>query len=723
MRCAATRDGVRIADAVRLQRRSFRRRNELDGVPPLRLTVDARVIAEDRRGIGRYARAVLRRLADRDDVELTLLAGGFFAQRSRAAYACAIGSTNFTVRSRVAHDAGVVWHPANGTFFPSSRPSVATIHDAVPFRYPDDDARKGERDRTPFRRSAQTAQRIVAVSQFGAQEVQRYLGVDAARIVTIPHGVDPSFSPGDVEPPAMLQGKRYFLFVGDPIGEPRKNFALLYDAYRRAWPHGDGPLLVVAGPGAPQRPGVLYAGNLGDDLDPAAGSRLRDWYRGAIALTLASYHETFGMPMLEAMACGTPVLASRAGSLEEVGGDAALYLPCDDAGAWSNALRTVGAGEALRFQLREAGIARARRFTWEESAERHLDSLSQRRRMIRLGVDAWNLPGDRRGIGRYVREILRVWRERHGERVEVTLIVPEWHTWTVRATYRREVGGYPYRIVSRALHARAGLDVLWFPFNGCSWTSFDLPAVATLHDASNFVVPDYAPQTAAIFRAAAEKCRTLLTVSHFARSELARELHIAPERLTVIPPGVNPPRPPQRVERDVAKLAPFALYVGAPEWRKGADTLLDAMPLLAQTHPSLTLALTTTLSSTTTLSPNVRLAQLGYVDDPTLAALYRGCALLAFPSRYEGFGLPVLEAMSYGAPVVCTSAASLPEVAGDAAAYVPPNDAPALAAAMRRVLDDLAYANDLRRRGPPRAANFTWEATAERTLAAIESTA
>lgn len=340
---------------------------------------------------------------------------------------------------------------------------------------------------------------------------------------------------------------------------------------------------------------------------------------------------------------------------------------------------------------------------------------------MRLGVDAWNLPGDRRGIGRYVREILRVWRERHRKRVEVTLVVPEWHTWTVRSAYLREVDGYPYRVVSRALHARAGLDALWFPFNGCSWTNFALPAIATLHDASNFVVPDYAPETAAIFRAAAEKCSVLLTVSQFARTELARELNVPPERLLPIAPGVNAPRPPQPVALDVAALRPFVLYVGAPEWRKGIDTLLDAMPLLAQQHPKITLAVTTTLPASVKLAANVRVAQLGYVDEATLAALYRGCAVLAFPSRYEGFGLPVLEAMSYGAPVVCSTAASLPEVAGDAAAYVPPDDPGALAAAMKRVLDGGEYAADLRRRGAPHAATFTWEATAERTLAAIES--
>jgi len=343
-------------------------------MPFLRLTVDARVIAEDRRGIGRYARAVLRRLAARDDVELTLLADGLFARRRRAAYASAIGNDNFRIRARVARDAGVVWHPANGTFFPSNRPSVATIHDAVPFRYPDSDARRREHAQRPFLRSAEMAARVIAVSHFGSEEVQRFLGIPEERIAVIAHGIDPSFSPGEAVPlPAALRGRCYVLFVGDPIGEPRKNFALLYEAYRRAWPLGDGPLVAIAGPSAPQLPGVVHLGNLGDDVRGNAGGTLRACYRGALALALASYHETFGMPMLEAMGCGVPVIASRAGSLPEVGGDAAFYAPPDDAAAWSRALQRIAGDADLRARLSAAGLERVRAFSWEQSAQRHVD--------------------------------------------------------------------------------------------------------------------------------------------------------------------------------------------------------------------------------------------------------------------------------------------------------------------------------------------------------------
>jgi len=341
--------------------------------------------------------------------------------------------------------------------------------------------------------------------------------------------------------------------------------------------------------------------------------------------------------------------------------------------------------------------------------------------MIRLGVDAWNLPGDRRGIGRYLREILRVWWERDRQRVDVTLLVPEWHTWTVRERYVREVENRPYPVVSRKFHARAGLDALWFPFNGCSWTTFTLPATATLHDASNFVVPDYAPATQSIFRAAARECRALVTDSRFAQAELSRELAIPPDRLIPIPLGVNPPRPPGAAALDVAAMGEFVLYVGDAEWRKGFDVLLAAMERAARERPAIGLVVTARLSGWT-VPPGVRVAELGFVDDDTLAALYRGCAALAFPSRYEGFGLPVLEAMSYGAPVIAAKASSVPEAAGDAACYVPVGDADALADAILRVASDEAYAAELRRRGPSHAAQFTWERTAEETLRVIETT-
>ncbi len=145
------------------------------------------------------------------------------------------------------------------------------------------------------------------------------------------------------------------------------------------------------------------------------------------------------------------------------------------------------------------------------------------------------------------------------------------------------------------------------------------------------------------------------------------------------------------------------------------------MERVARERPEIALAVTTNLDGWN-LPAGVRVVELGHVSDDELAALYRGCLALAFPSRYEGFGLPVLEAMSYGAPVIAARASAVPEAGGEAAYYVAVDDAGGLAAAILRVRDDVAFAQELRRRGPPHAAAFTWERTAAHTLAVIEGT-
>lgn len=343
--------------------------------------------------------------------------------------------------------------------------------------------------------------------------------------------------------------------------------------------------------------------------------------------------------------------------------------------------------------------------------------------MLHVGVDAWNLPGDHRGIGRYVRSILREWHVSFADRVRVSLIVPEWHTWTVRARYRMEVGGVPYPIVSRTLHERARLDVLWFPWNGCSWLEFSRPAVATLHDATSFVIPNYQAQTKVIFRNAAERCRALITDSVFSAHELARELAVPIDRFTPIPLGVSmePSRAPPRI--DVQGLAPYVLFVGTSEQRKGIATLVRAMEHVQRADPQLRLVIAGARGDGIRGGEAIVMSELGHVDDGTLAALYHGAAVFAFPSRYEGFGLPVLEAMAHGTPVITTNVTAIPEAAGDAALYVAADDAGALAAAIARVRSDASLAASLRERGLAHASQMTWTRSARSTLDVLEQAA
>lgn len=332
----------------------------------LRLAVDARDLPSDTRGIGRYARAILRRLVAREDIELTLLAYGPFPGRHRSRMRAALGCGRFRIAS---HPRGchVVWHPANGTFFKSGIPSVVTIHDAVPFRFPHADPDRREHQQAPFLRSVRTASRFIAVSNFGRDELTGFFALPPELIEVIYHGVEPAFSPG----PAA--DRSYLLFVGETSNvEPRKNFPMLYQAYRSAF-GSSGPPLVVVGPTDPKLEGVRYAGLASGDAAGSGDNFLRDLYRGALALCVPSYHETFGMPMVEAMACGTPVLASRASCLSEIAGDAALYGEPHDAQSWSRILTQIVESAPLRASLRERGLAQARRYDWDVSARRHAD--------------------------------------------------------------------------------------------------------------------------------------------------------------------------------------------------------------------------------------------------------------------------------------------------------------------------------------------------------------
>jgi glycosyltransferase involved in cell wall biosynthesis len=335
--------------------------------------------------------------------------------------------------------------------------------------------------------------------------------------------------------------------------------------------------------------------------------------------------------------------------------------------------------------------------------------------VLALGVDAWNLPGDRRGIGRYVRAILREWDAAAADRVRVDLIVPEWATWHVAPRYRAEVDGRAYRVVSRRASARMRFDAVWFPWNGMSWST-PHPAIATLHDATPFALAGIG-ERGGTFRTAAREARAILTDSFFSRDELARYLAIPAARMTVVPLGVAPARPRDAAaDARAARHGRFVLAVGANEPRKRTPVLVDAtaaaglrLVVVGAGHDGEPYA----------AAPHVTV--LGHVTDDDLAALYRAAHVFAYASEYEGFGLPLLEAMTYDVPVVASDLAVFREAAATAATFVPVGDAAAFASAF-------ANMNDPERRarfaaaGRERAAAMTWRAAAEATLRTIETT-
>jgi glycosyltransferase involved in cell wall biosynthesis len=210
--------------------------------------------------------------------------------------------------------------------------------------------------------------------------------VPPERLAMIPNGVDGRFHPAlPQQAAAFRQAKglptRYWLYVGTL--EPRKNLLLLLEAFaqwrRQAGPDGQEVALVLAG-GQGWYYRAIFArvrelGLHGVVHFPGfvSDTELPDWYRAAEAFLYPSRFEGFGLPVLEAMACGLPVVCSAAPGVREVAGRAALLLPADDASAWVAGMAMVAGQPALRAALRSAGLARARQFTWTETAAQTID--------------------------------------------------------------------------------------------------------------------------------------------------------------------------------------------------------------------------------------------------------------------------------------------------------------------------------------------------------------
>jgi glycosyltransferase involved in cell wall biosynthesis len=191
-------------------------------------------------------------------------------------------------------------------------------------------------------------------------EVERFLGVAAERQTVTYLGVERDVFAPDGGANALPDGRPYVLFVGTQ--EPFKNLVTLTAAHARAFPRAE-VALVIAGSGPPSDERVHALGV----VEPAVLAR---WYRGASAVAVPSTYECFGLPLLEAMSCGTPVIVSRTPSLMEVGGDECTYIDDPlDVSAWADALARAAEDRAWRAQACAAGLARAATFSWDRCAE------------------------------------------------------------------------------------------------------------------------------------------------------------------------------------------------------------------------------------------------------------------------------------------------------------------------------------------------------------------
>lgn len=254
------------------------------------------------------------------------------------------------------------------------------------------------------------------------------------------------------------------------------------------------------------------------------------------------------------------------------------------------------------------------------------------------------------------------------------------------------------------------------------------PTVLTVHDVSFELFPQFFSRKALVrdrllIRNSAQRATKVVTISETSRRDLMDIYGLAPDRVVAIPLGVAPSFSPEdsAVQRSAADGRPLRLLaVGTLQPRKNLGRLLEAVRTIARDTPViLRIVGPDGFQADAIRAQDVGTAQVeivGYVTDEALADIYRWADMLVYPSIYEGFGLPVIEAMACGTPVVTSTGGSLPEVAGDAAIIVDPLDVAAIADGIRRIADDHVLAGELRMRGLARAAEFTWEETARRHL-------
>jgi glycosyltransferase involved in cell wall biosynthesis len=227
----------------------------------------------------------------------------------------------------------------------------------------------------------------------------------------------------------------------------------------------------------------------------------------------------------------------------------------------------------------------------------------------------------------------------------------------------------------------------------------------------------------------------IIAVSECTKRDAIRFYNLPPENITVIYEGINPALHPTADSNLIAqarahygKNQPFVFIVSTIEPRKNVIALVDALRVLRERGLPHRLLIAgrkgwlyqDTLNHIRQTGMDTTVDLLDFVPDADLPALFAACDAFVFPSLYEGFGLPPLEAMACGAPVVCSNAASLPEVVGDAALLVNPRDVGEIASAIERVVKDRAMRDELRARGSAQAAKFSWERAARETLAVYQ---
>ncbi|NJL04681.1 MAG: glycosyltransferase family 4 protein [Chloroflexaceae bacterium] len=369
---------------------------------------------------------------------------------------------------------------------------------------------------------------------------------------------------------------------------------------------------------------------------------------------------------------------------------------------------------------------------------------------MRIGYLTYGLDRNPTGIARYARELLPA------------LAAQSQHEWVLLTTEQHDSHGLwpPYeRYALRGCHLlpmlltlgqvqlgllarQARLDLVYDPNGIAPFAGLPeaMPRVVTIHDAAPLVLPHTAARLERLryhwhLPHQARRANAVTTMCYATRAELVQAMQLDPQRVYVGNSSVTnhfhasiPAEQHRALLNRYSITPPYVLYVGGLNPRKNLIRLMAAWASIQHHYPDTTLVVagaaqwrsSNIATAYEQYRQHARIQLLGYVADADLPALYHGAQLLVFPSLHEGFGLPPLEAMACGTPVVASDIPVIREVLGDAAVLVDPRSVSALAAGIRRVLDDASDAAHLRQCGLAHARQYTWQRAAAQVLPVLE---
>jgi glycosyltransferase involved in cell wall biosynthesis len=355
---------------------------------------------------------------------------------------------------------------------------------------------------------------------------------------------------------------------------------------------------------------------------------------------------------------------------------------------------------------------------------------------VKIAIAAWHLKNPHVGIGRYARELIEaLGRVDHTNQYEVLIPCAD-HPLTARPNMQFRVVRFPLfrrRFWEQVAPLLAGpYDVLHFPYDSCvAWKRGKF--VSTIHDVKPLLFPELRTRRSLNRRIeqwlVGDRWKTIdhvITISEYSRQDLVAHAPLRSDQVTVTPLGLDADRFRPADHRQKGR--PYVFCVAGADPTKNVGCLVEAFAKLPEgIRGRFDLVLAGDVckrkdirAAVDRLGIGAQCTLLGGVTDEELVAYYQQATVFVFPSLYEGFGLPVLEAMGCGCPVICSNLSSLPEVAGDAALLIDPKDSGQVVAAMSRVLESPALQSELRARGLARAGQFSWDRTASATAAVYQ---